>query len=240
MMKGVRIMTVALEPLYTQQVACPLCETKYSTMKVRSRFAYAYQTDSDFCPHYKSDNNPLYYFVYVCPECGYAYTKQFSDDFNPMVKEKLKEQISDKWEKRDFGYKRNIEQALSTIKLAIFSGTIKQEKHSVIAGLCLRLAWLYRREESKEQEERFLRLAVKEYENAYTQCDFDDTSMSEIKVIYLIGELNRRLGEFHKAIRYFSMVTEHKNKNLETGIVRLAREQWQVAREEYKKVQEEE
>lgn len=226
-----------LDPLYDLQVTCQLCATAYSTKKVRSRFSYAYQTDSDFCPYYKTEYNPLYYFVHVCPECGYAQTKQFSEITSLEMKQKLIEEVSSKWEKKDFGQKRNFEQGITALKLGLLSANLKKERHSVLAGLCLRLAWLYRTKGMVKEEERFLSLAVKEYEEAYQQSDFEDSSMSEIRLIYLIGELHRRLKQFNSAIRFFSMAIDHKHKNLETGIVRLAREQWQLAREEYKELQ---
>jgi hypothetical protein len=57
--------------------------------------------------------------------------------------------------------------------------------------------------------------------------------MSEMKVLYLLGELYRRLEEHNKAIKFFSLVLEHKNKNLETGIVKMARVQWLETKEAY-------
>ncbi|MGW6662291.1 MULTISPECIES: DUF2225 domain-containing protein [Peribacillus] len=45
-----------------------------------------------------------------------------------------------------------------------YCGALKKEKHIILAGICLQIAWLYRINKNKEQEERFLRFALKEYE----------------------------------------------------------------------------
>lgn len=222
-----------IDPLYDLKVNCLLCGATYTTKRVRSRFSYAYKTDSDFCPYYRSEHNPLYYFVSVCPQCGFAQTRKFAPISNTEVRKRLEENITKKWVKQDYGRVRSFEQAESAYKLGILSGSLKQEKHSIMAGLCLRLAWLYRQHKKEKEEQRFLQLAVKEYEQAYTLSDFEDSSMSEMKVIYLIGELYRRTKQFEQAVSYFSMVVEHKYKELEPGLVRLAREQWQLTREEY-------
>lgn len=226
-------MPINIEPLYDLKVVCLLCSTTYTTKKVRSRFSYAYKTDSDFCPYYRTEHNPLYYFVHVCPQCGFAQTKKFTPIRSEEIRRLLEDKIAKKWVKQDFGQVRNVDQAESSFKLGILSGSLKEEKHSIMAGLCLRLAWVYRQNEKVGEEQRFLQLAVQEYEQAYIQSDFEDTSMSEMKVIYLIGELYRRLQQFEQAVNYFSMVVEHRYKDIEPGLVRLARQQWQLTREAY-------
>jgi uncharacterized protein (DUF2225 family) len=62
--------------------------------------------------------------------------------------------------------------------------------------------------------------------------------MSEIKLTYLIGELHRQLGDYNQALRYFSRVVEHPMKASEPQMVRTARDQWQMMREEMKRQRE--
>lgn len=226
-------MSSTLEPLYALNLSCTVCEKAFQTLKVRSRFAHAFQTDSDFYPHYKSEINPVFYLINVCPNCGFSFSKQFSNLFPTGSKEAIIERVAKNWDKRDFGSTRNTHQAIDTYKLALVSGSLKKEKHSVIAGICLRLSWLYRMIKDHGQELRFMELAAQQYEKSFEQSDYEDTSMSEMKVLYLLGELYRRLDEHNKAIRFFSLVIEHKHKNLETGIVKMAREQWLETKEAY-------
>ncbi|HWQ41221.1 MAG TPA: DUF2225 domain-containing protein [Desulfosporosinus sp.] len=222
-----------LEPFYEKKLTCVFCGTRFTSLRVRSRFAIPYQIDSDFCPHYRAGNyNPHFYFVNVCPECGFAFSEEFSDEFTKGTKEIIRVQITENWTKRNFGEVRDIQQALESYKLAILAGSLKKEKNTVLAGLCLRLAWLYRAEDNLEQEKRFLGLALNAYEEAFAHSDFTGTSMTELKILFMIGELSRRLGQYKKAITYFSKIIQHKNAKDEQKMVKLAREQWRVVIEE--------
>ena len=224
----------SIEAFYEKKMACVFCGKQFTTLKVRSRFSIPYQIDSDFCPHYREGNyNPHFYFVNVCPECGFAFSEEFSDTFPLGSREIILLNITKHWTKRNFGGVRDIQQALESYKLAILAGSLKKEKNAVLAGLCLRLAWLYRAENRPEQERRFLGSALNAYEESFIHSDFTGTSMSELNVLFMIGELSRRLGQYQKAILYFSKVIQHKNAKNEQKMVTKAREQWSVAKEDY-------
>ncbi|MCO1600576.1 DUF2225 domain-containing protein [Desulfosporosinus nitroreducens] len=226
----------SVKAFYEKKLTCIFCGSPFISQRVRSRFAVPYRTDSDFCPHFREGNyNPHYYFVNVCPECGFAFSEEFSEQFPLGSKELINSRITKHWKKRDFGEERDLQQALESYKLAILAGTLKKEKNAVLAGLCLRLAWLYRTEDNTEQEMRFLVLALKAYEESFVHSDFADTSMSEIRVLFMIGELSRRLEQYKKAVSYFSKIIQHKNADGEPKIVNLAREQWREAAEELRK-----
>ncbi|AET66343.1 hypothetical protein Desor_0650 [Desulfosporosinus orientis DSM 765] len=221
------------DAFYEKKMTCIYCSSPFVTQKVRSRFSVPYKIDSDFCPHFREGNyNPHYYFVNVCPECGFAFSEEFSDHFPVGTKEAIKLGIANKWTKRDFGQFRESKQAIETYKLAILAGSLKKEKNAVLAGLSLRLAWLYRAEGIFDQEKRFLALALQSYEESFLYSDFTGTSMSELRVLFMVGELSRRLGQPEKAIAYFSKIIQHKEANEEPKIVNLARKQWQEMIEE--------
>lgn len=224
---------ISLDSFYEKKIECVLCSKSFTTLKVRSRFAISYKTDSDFCPHYRAGNyNPHFYFVNVCPECGFAFSEEFSDQFPKGTKEIISVQITEHWTKRNFGQVRDFQQALESYKLAILAGSLKKEKNAVLAGLCLRLAWLYRSENKLEQEKRFMGMALNAYEESFVLSDFAGTSMSELKVLFMIGELSRRLGQHQKAVSYFSKIVQHENAKDEQKMVKMAREQWRVTMEE--------
>ena len=221
------------EAFYEKKLTCLYCAKPFNTLRVRSRFAIPYQIDSDFCQHYRAGNhNPHFYFVNVCPECGFAFSEEFSEQFPKGTREIISVQITGHWTKRDFGQVRDNQQALEAYKLAILAGSLKKEKNAVLAGLCLRLAWLYRLENNVEQEKRFMGMSLKAYEESFVHSDFAGTSMSELKVLFIIGELSRRLGQYSKAITYFSKIIQHKNAKDEQKMVNMAREQWRVTTEE--------
>jgi len=132
----------------------------------------------------------------------------------------------------DFKGERTVFQAIQAYKLAFLCGTIKKEKHVAIAGLALRLAWLYRSLKNSGQEERFMKLARDHYMESYSTEDYSSTQMSAVRIMYMIAELSRRIGDIENATRFFSRVIEKQSSGGEAKIVDMAKEQWAIIREE--------
>ncbi len=226
-------MEATLYPIYDQHVNCAYCKKSYTTKKVRSRFTRPIHTDSDFCTTYQNETfSPLLYNVQVCPECGYACTNQFKPYFSEEARQTIHDKITAKWSPKNYGIERSIDDAIETYKLAIYAGTLKKESSVVLAGMYLRLAWIYRKKEDMDQELRFLRLALSSYTKAYEEDNIGSEEMTPTKILYLMGELNRRLSNYQKAIKYFSILVDKKVHANEPHIVKLAREQWQQTRQD--------
>lgn len=232
------INTSSLEPLYDKTVQCLFCEQLFTSKKVRSRFVRPLKTDSDFGPLFGIDdkNNPLFYFVAVCPHCGFSFTGDFSKHIGQISKKKVQQEITNKMDKSsNFCGARDFDKAVKAYKLAIYSAQLVGEKHIIFANLCLRLAWLNRGVENTAEEMRFLELAVSEFELSFIHTDFDSEIIPEIHILYLIGEINHKLGKYDEAVKYFSAVIEHSDKSRYVKFVNLAREQWKITVEEYRK-----
>ncbi|MDL0435240.1 MULTISPECIES: DUF2225 domain-containing protein [unclassified Niallia] len=219
-----------IEPLYDKNCLCPLCTTSFTTKKLRSRFIKAKGFDSDFFPYYE-EHNPLLYYVNVCPACGFAFADQAEVRLNEAEKAILTEKISSQWNPQNFGESRTIRDSVKTYKLAAYAGILRHEKHILIAGLYIRLAWLYRMLEDVNEETRFMKLALSEYELSYSTGDFRGTQVSEIKTLYLAGELCRRTTKTEQAVKYFSKVIEQQSKTIEKNIISLAKDGWLKIRE---------
>ena len=221
-----------LKPLYDKTYECLLCKAKFTSKKIRSRFVKVIEFESDFRPVYESEQaNPILYYAKVCPKCGFSFTDDFTPYFAPGREELIKEKVCRHWVPQDYGGERDMESAVKTLKLAAYCGTLKKEKHITTAGVYIRLAWLYRMAEDEEQERRFLNLALHEYMESYLTDDFRNTQVTEIRMLYLIGELSRRTGKIEQAVRYFSKVIEKQENSFEPGIVEMARERWYEIRE---------
>lgn len=215
-----------ITPLYDKNVICLLCSTSFNTKKIRSRFLRVETTHSDFFTEYKNSQlNPIFYEVAVCPNCGFSSSDTFSSDMSEESRQSLNQQFTN-WKEQDFGEERSLEDAIHVTKLAILSGMLKKEKAIVMAGLCLRLAWMHRLSNDWEQESRYLLQSIDQYKKSYSQVDYLQTTMTEMKVLYLIGELLRRVGEEQEAVHYLSRVVQHKHKHTDPKIVEMAREQW--------------
>lgn len=226
-----------LQPLYDKRYICHLCKKPFTNKNVRSRFVKPIQVDSDYGPVFKPDevNNPLYYYIAVCPHCGFPFAEDFSAPQGDKVREIVKEKITEKIKKpSDYGGKRDFAQAVNAYKLAIYAAQLTHERHIVLARICHRLAWLFRGRDDKTEEKRFLQLAASEYELSYVHTDSLAEDMPEIAVLYVIGELNQRLGNYHAAIKFFSIVVEHPDRSRYMKYVKKAREQWKIAAEKYR------
>lgn len=234
-----RLIQVAINPdiFFDKKCKCLYCGETFTSKRIRSGSQAFVKRDADFCTYFKNQRlNPILYTVIVCPSCGFAYTDQYSAHIPAPTKKRIHEHLASKWTPKDYGGIRTMEEAIVTYKLASYSAALKEEAYSIKAGLYLRVAWLYRFLEQHEEETRFLKLAIGEYEQSYIHSDYaiGDKEMSEVRILYLIGELMRRCGYYDKAINYFAKAVKLKDKTIETGIINMARDQWQLSREEYK------
>ncbi|TQR09832.1 DUF2225 domain-containing protein [Psychrobacillus soli] len=225
-----------ISPYYQKSIECLHCKKQFKTTKVRSKFVKVESYASDFQPNYQNKEiNPLLYNIFVCEHCGVSFTEEFSKYFAPGVKDELQEKIANKWVPRSYGNERSIEEGINAYKLGIFCGIIKKEKFINIAGLALRTAWLYRLQQKHADERRFIEIARNRYEDSYSYGDFSGTQMSETRVVYLIAELSRRIGDVEYATRYFSKVIEKQSTSLEPKIVEMAKDRWQEIRDSKEK-----
>ncbi|RXJ00350.1 DUF2225 domain-containing protein [Anaerobacillus alkaliphilus] len=221
-----------IDPLYDKTTKCLLCDHKFHTKKVRSRFSLARSMETDFFTEYIHDTNgkninPLLYYVNVCPSCGYSYSDEANTYFLSGTKEAIMEKITTHWKGQDyFCDVRNKKVAIDSYKLAILAGSIKKERPIVMAGLHMRLSWIYRTLEMTEEETRFKGYALEQYEKSYFQGDFQNSSMSAIRLSYLIGELHRQFGNFQKASQFFSKIIHIKQPMKDRLFIELARDQW--------------
>lgn len=222
-----------LNPLFDRKYECKVCKQPFTTKKIRSKFIKVESYDTDFMPNYTSEEvNPLLYYVNVCPYCGYSSTDDFSPYFAPSTLENIYAKVCDHWNPHEFSDKRTIQEAIQTYKLAIYCAQLKREKHILLAGLCIRTAWLYRLLHMEKEELRFLRLAAKEYLASYEADDYRGTQVTDVKILFLIAECSYRVGEVEQAIRFLSKIMELRRTSTETGLIDKAKDRWQQIRDE--------
>lgn len=225
-----------ITPFYDKKMVCINCSQHFTTTKIRSRFVRVVSHDTDFKPIYpNSEISPIYYNVAVCPNCGFAFSDDFSPYFAPQTKETIAKQITEKWHGRSYGGERTADEAIEALKLAYLSAILKKEKAISIAGITLRIAWLYREKEDLEEELRFLTTARNMYIDSYAEGDYVGTQMSEARILYMIAELSYRIGDEEEAVRNFSRVIERQRSTTDPQVVKLAKERWQDIREEKEK-----
>ncbi|MFB9324844.1 DUF2225 domain-containing protein [Paenibacillus aurantiacus] len=219
-----------MEPLYQSAITCICCQAEFQTSRVRPSFKRVVSRDTDFCAYYKDGINPDFYVVRVCPSCGFATTENGTQQLTDVKRRYYYERFGSSWVNRDYGGERTLEQALDTYKLALLCAQVAGTSERVMAGLLHHIAWLYRYMGNKAQEERFLQFALQSYTTVY---ETEGGSVNDAKLMFLIGELNRLLGDRNAAVRWFARVVNDK-RIVDATMIRASRDQWQLLREEMK------
>lgn len=221
------------EALYDKNFKCPVCNNTFSSKRVRTSACRVERRDEDFCTVYKG-YNPMHYEVLVCPHCGYAATENSFDSLTAKEITAIKEILSGKVVNRSFCNERTVNDALDSFKLALFIAQARSAKSSVIAGLALKIAWIYREMQS-EKEMGFLEHALENYKQAYDKEQFPFGNLDEISVQYLLGELSRRVGNLNDAIFWFNRAVSNPDRLSNPRIEKMTREQWAAVKEQNKK-----
>lgn len=220
---------------YSVDKECPICGEKTKVTKVRSRLIKLKQ-DFDFCNHYK-DFNPYYYSVWVCSHCGYAADEAHFSMLAQRDKDKVAEFLGKKEVKLQFKEERSRNDAIAAFKLGLFFADMIEAKPSYLAGLYLKLAWLYREAEEEGQEKELLARALEYYDKSLTTERYPIGSMTDNAVMYLIGALHYKTGDLEKATQYLSRIVGSEKARLEPNIYNRARDLWQDIRQEKEKAE---
>ena len=85
----------------------------------------------------------------------------------------------------------------------------------------------HRLESSEVEEIRFLRHALDAYHSVYE----NESVENDAKLMFLIGELHRRVGDNKEAVFWFSRVV-NDTRIVDASMINASREQWQLLREE--------
>jgi len=224
-----------MEDFFEKKVVCPVCKTKFNVLVVRHGSYQIKKRDSDFCIHYEGVN-PLHYSVWACPNCNYAALSNEFEKINVKYAKKLVEicqkNISNP-NKVSFSGVRTTEMAVESYKQVIECDKLRGVGSGELAGLYLRIAWLYREQERKDKEKEYMKEALSLYKDAFENARQLPSKLGTIGVAYLIGELYRRLGNSKEAVKWFSIAVSHPEAKVRLDLEKLARSQWQMAREGY-------
>lgn len=220
--------------LYDKTITCPVCRREFTSKKVRTRRLKIQEKQDDLNVIYR-DINPLYYQIFVCPHCGYSGSEGAFGEITVNQKRLFDEQIRYKWKPREYGGVRTPEEAEECFKMALLVAQVIKRPQSYLGNLCLKLAWFYR-DINSPKEADFLKHALRHFEESYQNEHLEGTSVDEITVAYLVGELNRRFGKYKDAIVWYSKVLEHPMIKHNRQLQLKTREQWRVAKEQFDQV----
>ena len=191
--------------LFDKQVDCPVCGSSFKVKSVKVNAPRMKGQDTDLFIRYDVIN-PYLYDIWICNSCGYAAMKADFPKIKSFQKETVLSSITPKWKGREYPEVFDENTAIERLKLALVNAIFIEAKNSTKAMLCLKIAWMYRLLEDKNNEISFLTQALNGFNEAYISEDFPIYGMHKYSIMYLIGELNRRVGNQDEALKWFSNV----------------------------------
>lgn len=215
--------------LYSKELVCPVCRKKFNATKVKIKACKVDKRDTDFCVFYEGIN-PIFYDAWVCENCGYAAQADKFPDIPAREAEILLKKIAPKWKKRSFEGERTVEAAIEAFKLVLLSHQIRGAKASELAKVCMRIAWLYRMK-ADARELDFIKFALKYYTETYEKERFPADKLDENTCMYMIGELNRRAGNYEEAVKWLSRLISSPDARRNPALIETARDQFQLVKE---------
>ena len=224
------------ENFYSKKLICPICKSHFQTTKIKSEKVKIERKDTDLFRYFKSEN-PYFYEINVCPSCGFSYSDNFNQELDTAAIGKFLKTVSLQWKKQDYTGKRNVTQAIETYKLALLTAQTIDLNENIIASILLRISWLNRLIGNSNEEKRFMKGAVDFFEKTYsTSMLHSDKSMSSEMMVYLLGELNYRLGQYDESIKWFNIgITKYaRSPYAKKQTIDMMRNRWMDIKEEMK------
>lgn len=216
--------------LFPKSHKCPVCETEFKSLAVKTGKLKAVGMDSDLRPRYEQ-LDPLKYDAIVCPKCGYAALTRYFDRIMSAQAKLVKSKISTNFK----GINNDVlvysyDDAIVRHKLALVCTIVKSGKVSERAYVCLKLAWVIRTkiEELEEngdgdvsqqikqlhaEEQELLVNAYEGFFVAFSNESFPMCGMDEMTVVYLLADLAIKSGKIDESKRFISKILESKTAN---------------------------
>jgi uncharacterized protein (DUF2225 family) len=224
-------------PLWKKKMVCPFCTQDFETLRLRQGAIRVKEKWTDFGSLYEG-YSAYDYAVTVCPHCLVAARNEEFDKFNPAYEPKLMEfskRVRAQPSKPDVfgGDELTAAQAVQRHELAI--ACHRQRAHSEpaeLAGLWLHIVWIHRSNGNAEGERRALEQAVVAYEQFFEKGSKMPEKLGEPGLVYLIGELYRRLGNYKLARTYFGRALSSRELDAYPNVEGLLREQMLVAKDQ--------
>ncbi|WP_291583393.1 DUF2225 domain-containing protein [Clostridium sp. UBA6640] len=217
--------------LYHKTIDCPVCNYRFKQLALKSTSYRMISKDSDFFIRYDLIN-PYFYDVYICESCGYSALKSDFYKIMTIQKDLILKNVTSKFKPRTYPDKYTLEIAIERYKMALLNAVFMNAKPSQKAMICLKLSWMYRLGNSdyySEMERTFLNFALEGFNDAYYNEALPLYGMDKFVMMYLIGELNRRLLNYNTALVWFSQVLTAPN--VKQSLKELVRTQRDLIRE---------
>ena len=180
---------------------CPMCRYVFRAPRVGTYVTVG--REPDLCPKFpgrQSDGARLIQSeVTMCPACSFAAREDFDGlDLSPIERYGLEQRLKEDGLLRVF-------RTSPTPWLAFHAAEVCGQERSLTArelgDLCLRASWVCRKEKEHPFESTFQLRAVRSFLRALKEDALAGRELS--LTTYLVGELNRRLGNHREALNWY-------------------------------------
>lgn len=213
-------------------VRCPICS--YVFRAPRGGTNVTVGRESDLCPKYPGRDSDATHRILagvtLCPACSFATIEDFAN-----VDLTFDERINTEERLKEDGllriYRTNPPPWLA-FHAAETCGKGRSLRARDLGDLCLRASWVCRKEGEQPFESTFQLRAVRHFIRALEE---DRLTSPELSVTtYLVGELNRRLGNHREALNWYVNAerTIEPNDSSLAWLDRLITEQSKLAKEQ--------
>ncbi|HUO57553.1 MAG TPA: DUF2225 domain-containing protein [bacterium] len=196
-------------PLWNKKVKCPFCHAEFESTRMRSSVIRIKDKMTDFGNIYEGEV-PYFYSITACPQCTFAALhKDFESvkpQYEPKVLEACQKIVKSGRKKPDIFMVGPLTPPVAALRHELAIGFMKMRVYKdlgALAGLYMHLVWILRIMGDREKELAAMAEAAKAYEVYHEKGGDLPESLGEPGVLYLIGELNRRIGNYKEARRYY-------------------------------------
>lgn len=210
---------------------CPVCRHVFQASSVESYVTVG--REPDLCPKFRgrqSDGSRLLQSgITMCPVCSFAAGEGFDDlDLTFDERQDIEERLQDDGLLRVF---RESPPPWLGFHAAEVCGKERGLGARELGDLCLRASWVCRKEGERPFESTFQLRAVRHFIRALEREGLLGRELSV--TAYLVGELNRRLGNHREALNWY--VNAERTLDGDSGLAwleRLISSQKEIAREQ--------
>lgn len=223
------------QPLWNKKLKCGFCNGDFETTRLRPSALRVKEKWSDFGVLYEGQS-PYFYAITACPHCLVATRNEEWDKLNPAYEPKLMEfsrRMRAAAQKPDLFAlgEAGADLAVKRHELAVACHKLRAHGElGELAGLLLHIVWIRRISGEAEAERKALAAAAEAYQALYEKGNKLPEKLGEPGVLYLIGELRRRLGDYREARGYYAKALASKELEAFPNIESLVREQMLVAK----------
>lgn len=212
--------------LLNKTIRCPVCDTTFRTITVKTGRAKRLQPDFDLRPRFLNiDTNK--YDVSSCLNCGYTAMHRYFPHVSKGQIALIQEGVCSKFQAPENTMEEPLhaytyEEAIERYQLALYNTVIKKGKTSEKAYACLKISWLYRgwleelaekgitegelvenckKEEAESYSEAYEGLVKAVASESFPMCGMEESTMN-----LLLANMAFKLGKLDVASKLISAI----------------------------------